>query len=138
MPLDYGQRQALPTKRGLWWGLATGVVVVAALASVNWTYQRHRERAQGWVSDGPPCAVLSAQAYAAKGYAARERAAVYEGITFTRQFGHVSCASPDTGTGLGLVTHPVCQYSSRRQSGSRRRPASLLRARSRRDGHGDR
>jgi hypothetical protein len=112
MPLDYGQRQKSRAKRGLWAGLATGLLAVGVLASVNWTYQRHRERAQGWVTDGPPCAALSAQAYAAKGYAAHERAAVYEGVTFARQFGHVACATPDTGTDLGLVTHPVCQYTS--------------------------
>jgi hypothetical protein len=57
------------------------------------------------------CPALSPQAYRAR-YAAHERATVYDGVTFTRQSGHVMCKDIDTPGGFGFIVHPVCQFTS--------------------------
>jgi hypothetical protein len=112
MPLDYGQRAKPRTLRGLWWGIVPGVAVVAAALSVNATYRHRVEVAEGWIAEAAPCPKISAAAYRAAGYAARERLTAYDGATVTRQFGHVMCSDVDTPRGWGLVTHPVCQFTS--------------------------
>jgi len=112
MPLDYGVLGKRRTLRGVWLGIVPAAAIVGTFLILNSSYHRNLARTQGWVADGPPCPSLSAAAYAAKGYAARERATVYDGMTFTRQFGHVMCADADTRGGAGFLTHPVCQYTS--------------------------
>jgi len=112
MPLDYGLRGRRKTSRGLWVGLAVGAAVAAAILARNWSYHRRLELDQGWVSAAQACPTISAAAYAARGYRARERATEYDGMTLARQFGHVMCKDVDTAGGWGFVTHPACQFTS--------------------------
>lgn len=112
MPLDYGQRGRRRTLRGLWLGVLPAAAAVAAVLAHNAAYHRGLERAQGWAGPGVACPGLSAAAYRAAGYAGRERATDYEGVTFARQFGHLMCADADTPGGFGVLTHPVCQFTS--------------------------
>ena len=112
MALDYGMRARRRISRGLWLGVAVGAAVTAAILARNWSYHRALELEQGWVSAAPACPMLSAAAYAARGYRARERVMNYEGATLARQFGHVICKDVDTPGGWGFVTHPVCQFTS--------------------------
>jgi len=111
MPLDYGQRRTSRSLAGVWLGILPALAIVGAILVVNATYHRRKELAQGWAGDLPACPVLSATAYAAKGYPAGERAIVYDAVTFTRQFGHVMCADADTRGALGFLSHPVCQFT---------------------------
>jgi hypothetical protein len=111
MPLDYGQRGKSRSLRGVWLGILPGVGIIAAILAVNAGYHHHKALAEGWAGDRPGCPALSATAYAAKGYPAGERATVYDGVTFTRQFGHVMCGDADDRGALGFLTHPVCQFS---------------------------
>jgi len=112
MPLDYGMRGRRRMSGGPWAGVALGAAVTAAILARNWSYHRALELEQGWVSAAPACPTISAAAYAAGNYPARERATDYEGATLARQFGHVMCKDVDTAGGWGLVTHPVCQFTS--------------------------
>jgi hypothetical protein len=111
MPLDYGQRGKRRSLRGLWLGILPGLAIIVAILAVNATYHRQKEVAQGWAGVLPPCPSLSAAAYAAKGYPAGERATVHDGVTFTRQFGHVMCDEADDPGALGFLSHPVCQFT---------------------------
>jgi len=111
MPLDYGQRDKPRSLRGLWLGILPALAIVVAILGVNAIYHRQKELAQGWAGDLPACPPLSAAAYAAKGYPAGERAAVQDGVTFTRQFGHVMCDEADDRGALGFRSHPVCQFT---------------------------
>jgi hypothetical protein len=110
-PLDYGQRGKSRSLRGVWLGVLPAVAVIAAILAVNALYHRQKELAQGWAGKAPSCPALSAQAYAAKGYAAGERATLYDDVTFTRQFGHVMCSDADDRGALGFRSHPVCQFT---------------------------
>jgi hypothetical protein len=112
MPLDYGVPGRRKTLRGLWWGAPLGAAVVAAILAANWRYHRSVEREQGWVAAAPACPTISAAAYAARGFRARERTTDYDGAILARQFGHVICKDVDTAGRWGLVTHPVCQFTS--------------------------
>jgi hypothetical protein len=112
MPLDYGVRGRRRTSRGLWLGVALGAAVTGAILARNWSYHRRLELEQGWVSAASACPTISAAAYAARNYRARERAMDYDGATLARQFGHVMCKDVDTAGGWGFVTHPVCQFTS--------------------------
>jgi hypothetical protein len=110
-PLDYGQRGKSRSLRGLWLGILPGLAIVAAILALNAAYHRQKEVAQGWAGDLPACPALSAAAYAARGYPGHERATVHEGVTFTRQFGHVMCGEADNRGALGFLSHPVCQFT---------------------------
>ena len=113
MPLDYGQRTGARMPRGLWLGgLAVGLAVVGAVAESSAIYHRRLEAEQGWVNGAPACPPIPRSAYSARGYAARERATPYDGVTFARQFGHMMCADVDTRGWWGLVSHPACQFTS--------------------------
>ena len=112
MALDYGVRARRRTSQGLWLGVALGAALTAAILARNWSYHRKVELEQGWVSAAPACPTISAAAYAARGYPARERTMDHDGVTLVRQFGHVMCKDVDTPGGWGFVTHPVCQFTS--------------------------
>jgi hypothetical protein len=110
-PLEYGQRGKSRSLRGVWLGLPLALAMIAVILAVNAGYHHDKELAEGWAGDLPGCPALSAAAYAAKGYAAHERPTIYDGVTFTRQFGHVMCADADTRGALGFLSHPVCQFT---------------------------
>lgn len=112
MPLDYGVRARRRTSQGLWLGAAFGAAVTAAILARNWSYHRALELEQGWVTAALACPTISAAAYAARNYRARERTTDYDGATLARQFGHVMCKDVDTAGGWGFLTHPVCQFTS--------------------------
>jgi hypothetical protein len=95
----------------VWFGLLPGLALVAAILGWNSLAHRRQELAQGWVGERPACPQLSAAAYAAKGYRRGERLIAYDDAVFARQFGHVECKDVDTRGGLGVLTHPVCQFS---------------------------
>jgi hypothetical protein len=112
MPLDYGVRGRRRTLRGLWLGIVPAGLVVFTLLSFNATLHRRTDREQGWVGNRPPCPGISASAYAAKGYPARERTTDYDGAVIARQSGHVMCKAVDTPGRAGFVSHLVCQFTS--------------------------
>jgi hypothetical protein len=97
--------------RGLWLAIIPALAVVGAVLAWNSTSHRRLELAQGWIGDGPGCPTMSAAAYAAKRYVAAERTIVYDEVIFARQFGHVECKDVDSRGGLGVLSHPVCQFS---------------------------
>ncbi len=111
MPLDFGQRGKPRSLKGVWVGILPGLAIVASILAVNAGYHHRMALAEGWAGDLQGCPALSAAAYAAKGYPAGERPTVYDGVTFTRQFGHVMCADADNRGALGFLSHPVCQFS---------------------------
>jgi hypothetical protein len=111
MPLDYGQRAKRRSLKGLWLGIVPAGVLLVAVVIWNAGYHRDKELAQGWAGDRPGCPSLSAAAYAAKGYRARERGTAYDDVIFSRQFGHVMCNDADNRGAFGFLSHPVCQFS---------------------------
>jgi hypothetical protein len=111
MPRDYGVRTRPRSLRGVWFGLLPALAAVALVLGWNSLLHRKQELAEGWVGDRPECPQLSAAAYAAKGYRRGERLTAYENVIFARQFGHVECKDIDTRGGLGVLTHPVCQFT---------------------------
>ena len=87
------------------------MAVVTLVGVSSAAYHRRLAIDQGWVNTAPPCPRISAAAYRAR-YAALERPTAYEGATVTRLFGHVMCSDVDTAGSWGLVSHPVCQFTS--------------------------
>jgi hypothetical protein len=112
LPLDYGQRRKARNLRGLWLALAPAAAMVWAILAFNSAGHHRLERDQGWIGDGPPCAAISAADYLARGYAAHERTTVYDGVSLSRQFGHMMCKDVDTSGGFGVLSHPACQFTS--------------------------
>jgi hypothetical protein len=111
MPLDYGQRGKRRSLRGLWFGVVPALAVVGFGLAWNSSAHHRQELAQGWIGDRPGCPPISAAAYAAQGYAARERTTLYDGVTFARQFGHLMCQDVDIRGAAGFLSHPVCQLT---------------------------
>jgi hypothetical protein len=104
--------------------LTTGEKIVMLLAAVGflaftaWIYAgsavRQREfalaRAGEAEVDGPPCPVITREAFEAR-QLKKTRATLYEGVTFTRQFGHMDCSALRYGGGWSSATYPVCQFT---------------------------
>jgi len=111
MPLDYGARRKRRSMRGVWFGILPALATVGFALAWNSKGHHRQEVAQGWVGQGAPCPAISAAAYAAKGYARRERATLYDGVVFARQFGHLMCQDVDTRGAAGFLSHPVCQFT---------------------------
>jgi hypothetical protein len=96
--------------------VAAGVV---ALAFPAWlfggSYLKRRDAAldaaREWTIDGPPCAALSRAEFESRGLKVR-KGTVYEGVTFYRQFGHMSCTALRYGAGWGQSTYPACQFTT--------------------------
>jgi hypothetical protein len=94
------------------------VGVIATLGFSTWLFGgahlRQRDaalaRARDAAVDGPPCAPLTAAEFQARGLKVR-RATLYEGVVFSRQFGHMDCSALRYGGGWGTRTYPVCQFT---------------------------
>ena len=60
---------------------------------------------------GPPCPQISPADFIAHQQAA-PRVTSFNGLTFARRFGEVSCSVVEAKDGFGLKSYPVCQFSS--------------------------
>ena len=113
MARDYGARRASRRSRA---GLVVGVgvlLVVVIAASVVFIVQRGQAiaEAQDWAITGPPCPTTTAAAYAAN----LQHAPIssdFNGVTFGREFGHVSCSAIVNDGGRGFGTFAECQFTS--------------------------
>lgn len=93
--------------------------VVLAVGFPTWlfggSYLKRREEAltlsREWAIEGPPCAALTKAEFEARGLKVR-KGTIYEGVTFYRQFGHMSCTALRYGAGWGQRTYPVCQFTT--------------------------
>lgn len=109
--------------RRLRWGVGQKLILVGAgvvaVAFPAWllggSYLKRRGEAlnlaREWTIEGPPCPVLSRDQFEARGLKVR-KGTVYEGVTFYRQFGHLSCTALRYGAGWGQSTYPVCQFTT--------------------------
>lgn len=119
MTRDLGVRS--PPRRGLGQRLVIGLALVAAVGFPAWVYTgsylKRRDAAlalqREWTIDGPPCAALTKAEFEARGLKVR-KGTVYDGVTFYRQFGHVSCSPLRYGAGWAPATYPVCQFTTPR------------------------
>lgn len=98
--------------------VGAGVVAIAFPAWLfGGSYLKRRgealDLAREWAIAGPPCAALSRAEFEARGLKVR-KGTVYEGVTFYRQFGHMSCTALRYGAGWGQSTYPVCQFTTPR------------------------
>ncbi|HXQ09532.1 MAG TPA: hypothetical protein VN805_00885 [Caulobacteraceae bacterium] len=111
---DYGVRGK--RRRGMPFGLiaiAVGAPLLIGMAAVSWLLQRQHaiEEAKAWDITGPPCPTLTLAQYQA-GPQHPFESFTYEGIGFSRLYGHVSCNAVVNNGGTGLGTFPECQFTS--------------------------
>jgi hypothetical protein len=114
---DYGVRARRRLTAGQW--VAFLGAVAAALGFIGWlvggAYLRDRraalELARDWTIEGPPCPSLTKAQFEARGLRA-QKGVFYDGVTFYRRFGHMSCSPLRYGGGWGLSVYPVCQFTS--------------------------
>ena len=116
MTLDLGARKPHRTFGQRMLFALTGVACLALpawLLAQDYLADRHvaLNLAGEWKIEGPPCRQVSAAAFAAEGRKLRS-GAVYQDVTFVRQFGHMSCASLRYGGGWSPDVYPVCQFTS--------------------------
>jgi hypothetical protein len=111
---DYGERSK--RRRGTPFGVVAvvvGVPLLVGTAAISWMIQRQQAVAEaaGWNITGPPCPTLTLAQFQSAPRAPFE-AFTYEGVAFSRQFGHVSCNAVVNNGGRGLGTFPECQFTS--------------------------
>lgn len=102
-----GQRAVIVAAAALAAGLPAWVFAGSYLKDREAALQRARE----WEISGAPCAELSAAEFEARGLKVR-KGTVYEGITFYRQFGHMTCTGLRYGSGWSGALYPVCQFTT--------------------------
>jgi hypothetical protein len=115
MDKDYGRRADRKPSRGevatKWIGVAVALAVVLAIVAGGWMRRAAQAAAEApyWTVSGPPCPVVAGPP---AGAPPPREVFDYADVSFARAYGHASCAlMPDRWT-LGLVTHPVCQFTS--------------------------
>ena len=111
---DYGMRGK--RRRGVPFGLialVVGTPLLVGTAAVSWLLQRQHaiEEAKAWDIAGPPCPTLTLAQYQA-GPQHPFESFTYEGIGFSRLYGHVSCNAVVNSGGTGFGTFPECQFTS--------------------------
>jgi hypothetical protein len=111
--MDYGERKKRkPTRQERlvrWAGLAVMAAIAAATLVGMWVQRMSRQAGElpYWTVGGPPCPLAAAAPAPAPGITFN-----YADVDFARTYGAVSCALiPKAGT-LGLITYPVCQFTS--------------------------
>jgi hypothetical protein len=96
--------------------LAILIGLTLAAAAVGLTLRQERQKnidvARSLDIKGPPCAILTPEVFAARGFKLRHKHE-YAGVEFERSAGAVACqdAAADGGTSANVVTH-VCQFTS--------------------------
>ena len=113
MTTDYGMR-IVP--RGPPIGkiaIAAGLLILFGAVVAGWIWQRPEgvQDAREWTIAGPPCPPATSQAYGRLPFHV-SRAFDFADVRFGRAFGHASCAEIHDDGGLGMGTHPVCQFTS--------------------------
>ncbi|HZZ33520.1 MAG TPA: hypothetical protein VFE10_16180 [Phenylobacterium sp.] len=94
-----------------------GAVVVIGAAAVLVTFQGVRDRdaavalAKKWDVQGPPCPAMTEAQFNA-GHESAPKTFDYDGTTFGRFAGDVSCSDVKDKGGKGLGTDKVCQFTS--------------------------
>jgi hypothetical protein len=116
MTLDLGaRRRGLSRQQKLVFAAAGVAAAAFPLWLFGGDYLKDRSEAMSlvreWQIDGPPCRQVTAAQFAAEGRRLRE-GALYQDVTFVRQFGHMSCASLRYGGGWSPSVYPVCQFTS--------------------------
>ena len=113
MTLDFGARRirgGVPTGK-----IALGLGALILLAAIAWIWSWQTQKAvakgQAWAIAGPPCPVLSRQAYLAAGIPAATTFN-FDDVGFSRGFGHVTCDEITYDGGRGWGTYPACQFTS--------------------------
>ena len=114
--MPVGERRV---RRGGGQKMVLAVTGVIALAFPAWlfggSYLKRRAEALGvareWAIAGPPCALLTRAEFEGRGLKVR-KGTVYEGVTFYRQFGHMSCTALRYGAGWSQSTYPACQFTT--------------------------
>jgi hypothetical protein len=114
---DLGLRKAHPFSRvPTWVWLAAPALSFGFLA---WNFHHNYMKvvdgriadAKAWKIDGPPCPTGSEAEFLARRYHRGPRRFDYEGVTFFRRWGHVSCAPVYEDGGRSTRFYPVCQFT---------------------------
>lgn len=102
------QAGAFAQEAGLLGVLALLLSVVGLIVAESWLDHRATKRA--WTIEGPPCPVVERPARAAVG-SKPPRDFVFNGLTFRRHFGHVSCQAFREDGLFPTGHYSVCQFS---------------------------
>lgn len=114
---DYGVSPKAGMSRSAKMTFIGGALVALAAAGAvlghNWWEQRKEAiaNADAWTIDGPPCPALTEAQFAAAGLSTR-KASEFNGVTFRRVAGHMSCNEVANDGGRGMGKYPVCQFTS--------------------------
>ena len=114
---DYGVSPKAGMSRPAKLAFAIGVVFAvggaAAVIGHSWWDKRQKSiaDAEAWTIAGPPCPQLTAQAFAASGLKTR-KGSEYNGITFRRVAGSLSCNELAKEGGKGLGSYFICQFTA--------------------------
>ena len=115
--LDLAGRRPGPfsrVPRQVWWSLAGVALVVLVWQFVGGYRAVQQERiadAREWRIEGPPCPQITAAQFVGKRQRG-PRSFEYQGVTFFRRYGHVSCAPIYYDGGRSDLLYPVCQFTS--------------------------
>lgn len=114
---DYGVSARAGLSRPAKFAFAAGVLFAlagtGAVLGHNWWEQRKEAiaDAEAWTIAGPPCPELTQAQFTAAGLKTR-KSTEYNGITFSRVAGHLSCNEVVNDGGKGLGKYAVCQFTA--------------------------
>lgn len=89
--------------------LAMLLAIPALVVAETWIGRVRTE--QVWTIDGPACPVVQKPERRVVGTKRKPRTMTFQGVTFTRWFGHVSCLTLPEGGFFNDRRYPVCQFS---------------------------
>lgn len=112
MAADFGVRQAVkgPPWLLIFGGLAVLLIVGTVYASHTSHTARHVAEYEAYQLGGKPCAEVSQAAFAANDIKAHQ-GFDYDGLVFTRAYGHAECTELATNGGRGWGSYPACRFT---------------------------
>ncbi|MEW5686206.1 MAG: hypothetical protein AB1942_14920 [Pseudomonadota bacterium] len=109
------RRRRLTTGQKVTIAIAATVAVALPAWLLGGSYLRQRDAALSLAReakiDGAPCPELTAAQFTAQRLKA-PKSTNYEGVIFSRQFGHMECRGVRYGGGWSSEVYPVCQFTS--------------------------
>lgn len=109
------RRRRLTTGQKVTFAVAGLIAVALPAWLVGGSYLRQRDAALSLAREadikGAPCPELTRAQFEARGLKT-PKSTTYEGVIFSRQFGHVECRGVRYGGGWSSRVYPVCQFTS--------------------------